>query len=113
MTDDDIAEAERLIALPGGPGSGRVRYGAAMRLWAAGRLSATDVESYRIASPHDTAHAPLTPAAAIDRWWMRRPPTSPPSPAPASPRCARALPSGAAPPPRHPAPQRRRGPLAA
>jgi hypothetical protein len=66
MTEDDIAEAERLIALPGGPGSGRVRYGAAMRLWAAGRLSAADVESWRIASPHDAAQAPPTPAAAID-----------------------------------------------
>ena len=68
MTDTDIAEAERLLALPGGPGTGRVRYGAAMRLWAAGRISAEEVEAFRIASPHDeTVVRPLSPTAAIDR----------------------------------------------
>jgi hypothetical protein len=35
------------------PGSGRVRYGAAMALWREGRISAEVLEVYRIASAHD------------------------------------------------------------
>jgi hypothetical protein len=65
---DEIAEAEALVALSGGPGAGRVRYGAAMRLWAAGRLSAAEVEAFRVAAAHDGgAGGALAPAAAIDR----------------------------------------------
>jgi hypothetical protein len=68
MQDDDISEAEALIALPGGPGSGRVRYGAAMRLWAAGRIGGAEVEAFRVASPHDEAvPAEARPADAIDQ----------------------------------------------
>jgi Dimethlysulfonioproprionate lyase len=37
----------------GGPGSGRVRYGAAMALWREGRISEAALEVYRIASAHD------------------------------------------------------------
>ena len=37
----------------GQPGSGRVRYGAAMALYARGEISAEVLEVYRVASPHD------------------------------------------------------------
>jgi len=37
----------------GEPGSGRVRYGAAMALYAQGQISAEVLEVYRIASAHD------------------------------------------------------------
>jgi Dimethlysulfonioproprionate lyase len=42
----------------GRPGSGRVRYGAAMALWREGAISAEVLEVYRIASAHD-ARNPL------------------------------------------------------
>jgi Dimethlysulfonioproprionate lyase len=42
----------------GQPGSGRVRYGAAMALWREGAISAEVLEVYRIASAHD-AQNPL------------------------------------------------------
>jgi Dimethlysulfonioproprionate lyase len=38
----------------GVPGSGRVRYGAAMELWRQGALSAEVLEVYRVTSAHDT-----------------------------------------------------------
>jgi hypothetical protein len=49
MTDP----AQYLDAPVGRPGSGRVRYGAAMELWRAGRISAEVLEVYRVASAHD------------------------------------------------------------
>ena len=52
--ESEIAEALRLIALPpGAPGTGRVRYGAAMRLWAAGRIGDAALETWRVAAAHD------------------------------------------------------------
>jgi len=51
MTDSP----ETLLALPpGARGSGRVRYGAAMALYHAGRLSPAALEAYRIASAADS-----------------------------------------------------------
>ncbi len=51
MATDDPA---RLIQAPlGEPGSGRVRYGAAMALYQAGKLSEAQLEVYREASAHD------------------------------------------------------------
>lgn len=50
MTD----RPETLLALPPGPrGTGRIRYGAAMALHQAGRLSPAGLEAYRIASAAD------------------------------------------------------------
>jgi hypothetical protein len=49
MTDP----ASFLNAPIGQPGSGRVRYGAAMALWRAGRISAEVLEVYRVAAAHD------------------------------------------------------------
>ncbi|WP_434620853.1 hypothetical protein [Tabrizicola sp. M-4] len=50
MTD----RPETLLALPPGPhGTGRIRYGAAMALYAAGRLSPALLEAYRIAAAAD------------------------------------------------------------
>lgn len=49
MTDP----ASFLNAPVGQPGSGRVRYGAAMALWRAGKISAEVLEVYRVASAHD------------------------------------------------------------
>lgn len=43
----------------GVPGSGRVRYGAAMALWRAGDISAEVLEVYRVTAAHD-GHDPLT-----------------------------------------------------
>jgi hypothetical protein len=49
-----------LLNMPlGQPGSGRVRYGAAMALWRDGQISAEVLEVYRIASAHD-GRDPLT-----------------------------------------------------
>ncbi len=42
-----------LNAPVGQPGSGRVRYGAAMELWRAGRISAEVLEVFRVTSAHD------------------------------------------------------------
>lgn len=67
MQEEEIAEAETLLALTGSLGAGRARYGAAMRLWAEGRIAAAEVEAYRVASPYDEGcRAPLSPAASID-----------------------------------------------
>ncbi|MCU0826192.1 MAG: dimethylsulfoniopropionate lyase [Tabrizicola sp.] len=49
MTDP----AALLHAPLGQPGSGRVRYAAAMELWRQGRISAEVLEVYRVASAHD------------------------------------------------------------
>lgn len=51
MTD---AAARFLNAPLGGPGSGRVRYGAAMDLWQSGRISAEVLEVFRVAAAHDS-----------------------------------------------------------
>jgi hypothetical protein len=49
-----IDPARYLNAPIGQPGSGRVRYGAAMELWRAGRISAEVLEVYRVTSAHDS-----------------------------------------------------------
>ena len=47
-------DAVRRIHEPlGQPGSGRVRYGAAMALYQAGQISAEVLEVYRVAAAHD------------------------------------------------------------
>lgn len=49
-----MTDPASFIAAPlGQPGSGRVRYGAAMALYQAGKISAEVLEVYRIASAHD------------------------------------------------------------
>ena len=49
-----MTDAAHLIDAPlGQPGSGRVRYGAAMALWRAGLISAEVLEVYRVTSAHD------------------------------------------------------------
>jgi Dimethlysulfonioproprionate lyase len=54
-----MTETLQLLHAPlGEPGSGRVRYGAAMALWRDGLISAEVLEVYRIASAHD-ARDPL------------------------------------------------------
>jgi hypothetical protein len=62
----DLAAAEAaLAARRSGPGIGRVRYGAAMSLWQAGRLSAAALEVYRRCSLLDGQDpAPLLAEAA-------------------------------------------------
>ncbi|MEH7828709.1 dimethylsulfonioproprionate lyase family protein [Gemmobacter denitrificans] len=50
--------AQYINAPLGQPGSGRVRYGAAMALYRAGRMTADMLEVYRVASAHD-ARDPL------------------------------------------------------
>ncbi len=55
MRPMDKVEAIRLLHLPlGQPGSGRVRYGAAMALWQAGLIGPEALEVYRVASAHDS-----------------------------------------------------------
>lgn len=50
-----MTDATRFLHAPlGQPGSGRVRYGAAMALWQAGKISAEVLEVYRISSAHDS-----------------------------------------------------------
>jgi hypothetical protein len=49
MTD----EADLIDAALGQPGSGRVRYGAAMALWRDGLISAEVLEVYRVTAAHD------------------------------------------------------------
>ena len=56
-----MTEALLLSTALGGPGSGRVRYGAAMALYREGKLSAEQLEVYRIASAHDA----LDPASLL------------------------------------------------
>ena len=49
-----MTDPARFLHAPiGQPGSGRVRYGAAMELWSQGQISAEVLEVYRIASAHD------------------------------------------------------------
>ncbi|MBL9051193.1 MAG: hypothetical protein JNK19_13865 [Tabrizicola sp.] len=49
-----MTDARHLLYSPlGQPGSGRVRYGAAMALWRAGQISEAVLEVYRIAAAHD------------------------------------------------------------
>lgn len=49
-----MTDPVRFLDVPlGQPGSGRVRYGAAMELYAQGQISAEVLEVYRIASAHD------------------------------------------------------------
>ena len=49
-----MTDAAALLYSPlGEPGSGRVRYGAAMALWRDGQISAEVLEIYRVASAHD------------------------------------------------------------
>ena len=58
-----MSDPLHLIATPlGEPGSGRVRYGAAMRLWQAGKLPEMALEVYRICSAMD-AQDPGPPLA--------------------------------------------------
>jgi Dimethlysulfonioproprionate lyase len=55
-----MTDVARFLYAPlGQPGSGRVRYGAAMALWRQGAISAAVLEVYRIASAHD-GRDPLT-----------------------------------------------------
>ncbi len=50
----DWTHEYRMLQTPlGEPGSGRIRYGAAMALFALGRLSPRALEIYRICSAHD------------------------------------------------------------
>ena len=54
-----MPDARALLSCPlGVPGSGRVRYGAAMALWRDGAISPEVLEVYRVASAHD-ARDPL------------------------------------------------------
>jgi hypothetical protein len=54
-----MADPLDLLHAPlGAPGSGRVRYGAAMALWRAGQIGEAALEVYRVASAHD-ARDPL------------------------------------------------------
>jgi hypothetical protein len=53
MTDTLTAACIALLAPPGAPGSGRLRYAAAMTLYQAGRIDAAQLEAFRIASPLD------------------------------------------------------------
>jgi hypothetical protein len=49
-----MTDPARYLHTPvGQPGSGRVRYGAAMELWCAGRISAEVLEVYRVTAAHD------------------------------------------------------------
>jgi hypothetical protein len=51
---DPVDDPARLIDTPlGEPGSGRVRYGAAMALYCAGRITAAELEVWREAAAHD------------------------------------------------------------
>ncbi len=52
-TEDDLRALARLCTPPGHPGSGRVRYAAAMYFNRAGQLSDAALEVYRIISPYD------------------------------------------------------------
>lgn len=58
MTATIDAACTALLAPPGPPGSGRIRYAAAMTLYHAGQIDAEQLEAYRIASPMD-AEPPL------------------------------------------------------
>jgi hypothetical protein len=53
MTDTLAAACIALLQPSGAPGSGRLRYGAAMTLYRAGQIDAAQLEAFRIASPLD------------------------------------------------------------
>lgn len=55
LNDHDRQEFANLHAPLGEPGSGRVRYAAAMYFYERGVLSATELESYRICAKDDRA----------------------------------------------------------
>jgi hypothetical protein len=70
-----MSDALRLIHTPlGQPGSGRVRYGAAMALHARGQLSEAALEVYRICSPLDAQD----PAPLLAERGIAPPPPAPP-----------------------------------
>lgn len=70
-----MSEALHLLHTPlGQPGSGRVRYGAAMALYARGLLSEAALEVYRICSPLD----PEDPVAMLAERGLPPPPSSAP-----------------------------------
>jgi Dimethlysulfonioproprionate lyase len=54
-----MREAAHLATAVGEPGSGRVRYGAAMALYRDGAISAEQLEIYRVASAHDNTDPTL------------------------------------------------------
>jgi Dimethlysulfonioproprionate lyase len=58
---------------PGVPGSGRVRYGRAMTLYAEGRISAAQLEAYRVAAADDRAG----PGAVLDAYGLAVPSDGP------------------------------------
>ncbi len=68
---------DSLIDLPlGTPGAGRARYGAAMALYQQGRLSARELEAWRIAAASDTRPAD----EVLLSHGLPRPTTTPPDP---------------------------------
>ncbi|MCX7889817.1 MAG: dimethylsulfoniopropionate lyase [Rhodobacteraceae bacterium] len=73
----DADEARRLLATPPGqPGSGRLRYGAAMALHGAGLLDGEVLEAYRICALLDGED----PLAVLRARGGRPPPPAPPAP---------------------------------
>jgi Dimethlysulfonioproprionate lyase len=73
-----MTDPTQLLHTPLGlPGSGRVRYGAAMALWRGGQISEAVLEVYRVASAHD-ARDPVAMLSALDS-------QMPPSPLPEDP----------------------------
>ena len=61
--------AELILTPLGQPGSGRLRYGAAMALYTEGQLSAGGLEAYRIASSNDFTD----PATLLAEWRVMAP----------------------------------------
>ena len=55
MPSSAMTDPTAFLHVPlGEPGSGRVRYGAAMALYARGEISAEVLEVYRVAAAHDS-----------------------------------------------------------
>jgi hypothetical protein len=70
-----MAEARVALATPlGVPGSGRVRYGAAMALWRAGAMTLGELEAYRICASLDSEDPSRVAASAGDGRWADRAP---------------------------------------
>jgi hypothetical protein len=63
LNDEERRELANLHAPMGEPGSGRVRYAAAMYFHARGALTASELENYRICAKDDRAD-PMRLAAA-------------------------------------------------
>lgn len=63
----------------GAPGSGRIRYGAAMALYQAGQISAAQLEAYRVAAGNDAE----SPAALFAERGLPSPLATPATPEPA------------------------------